>query len=295
MSKLRASNILVKTFFEKHPSDAARALEALPTEEANKILAALPTEAACQTVEFLNPHIASLIFDHFNPEEAKPFLERVSPKKMTDILLDLPKEKKEEFLKVLDSPEARILEALLTYPPETAGGMMTPGVISLTEDLTVDEAIQVIRRTSRKKQLYYVYVTDHENRLEGVLGMRDLILSPPHTTIESLMAKEVVSVPAETDREEVIKIAAKHRYLAIPVVDADKRLLGIIHSEDLIKAADHDRKRLGARISSLARNDRKKNRKRGNLRNRIFENPDHRRSEKGSAEINIKPEQAFFN
>ncbi len=240
MSKLRASNILVKTFFEKHPSDAARALEALPPDEATKILAALPTEAACQTAEFLNPHIASLIFDHFNPEEAKPFLERVSPKKMTDILLDLPREKRDEFLRVLNSPEARILEALLTYPPETAGGMMTPGVISLTEDLTVDEAIQVIRRTSRKKQLYYVYVTDHENRLEGVLGMRDLILSPPHATIESLMVKDLVSVPAEMDREEVIQIAEKHRYLAIPVVDADKRLLGIIHSEDLIKAAEEE-------------------------------------------------------
>ena len=240
MSKLRASNILVKTFFEKHPADAARALEALPQDEARAILLALPTESACQTIEFLNPHIASVLFDTLTSEEAKPFLERVSPKKMTDILLDLPQEKRTEFLRVVNVPEARVLEALLTYPPETAGGMMSPGVISVSQDLTVAEAIQTIRSTSKKKPLYYVYVTDVEHRLQGVLGMRDLILSSPQTPIESIMMKEVFSVPANTDREEVVKLAAKHRYLAIPVVDPDNRLLGIIYSEDLIKAAEEE-------------------------------------------------------
>ena len=240
MSKLRASNILVKAFFEKHPADAARALETLPQDEARTILLALPTESACQTIEFLNPHIASLIFDDLNPEEAKPFLERVPPKKMTDILLDLAPEKRNEFLKVVNSPEARILEALLTYPSETAGGMMSPGVISIAKDLTVGEAIQTIRSSSKKKPLYYVYVTDHENRLEGVLGMRDLILSTPHTSVESVMLKEVISAPADMDRGKVVKLASQHRYLAIPVVDSDRRLLGLIHSEDLIKAAEEE-------------------------------------------------------
>ena len=240
MSKLRASNILVKTFFEKHPAEAARALEALPQDESRAILLALPTESACQTIEFLNPHIASLIFEDWSPEQAKPFLERVSPKKMTDILLDVPAEKRAEFLQTINTSEARVLEALLTYPPETAGGMMTPGVISVHSDLSVSEAIQTIRTTSKKKSLYYVYVTDTENHLQGVLGMRDLILSSPQTSIESIMVKDVVSVPGDMDREDVIKLAMKHRYLAIPVVDPDRRLLGLIHSEDLIKAAEEE-------------------------------------------------------
>lgn len=240
MSKLRASNILVKTFFERHPSDAARALEALPQDEARAILLALPTESACQTIEFLNPHIASLIFEDLNPEQARPFLEKVSPKRMTDILLDVPQEKRKDFLQIINASEARVLEALLTYPPETAGGMMTPGVISVHSDLSVSEAIQTIRTTSKKKSLYYVYVTDSENHLQGVLGMRDLILSSPQTAIESIMVKDVISVPADMDREEVIKLATKHRYLAIPVVDPDRRLLGLIHSEDLIKAAEEE-------------------------------------------------------
>ena len=240
MSRLHASNVLVKTFFQKHPADAARALEALSQEEARKILLTLPTESGCQTVEFLNPHFASLLFDDFTPEQAKPFLEKVSPKRVADILLDLAQEKRNEFLKVISAPEAQVLEALLTYPPETAGGMMSPGVISVSKDLTVSEAIQAIRNSSRKKQLYYVYVTDHENHLEGVLGMRDLVLSPSQTSVASLMVKEVISVPAQTDREEVVQLAAKHRFLAIPVVDPDRRLLGIIHSEDLIKAAEEE-------------------------------------------------------
>ena len=240
MSKLHASKTLVKTFFEKHPADGAQALEALPHEEARAILLALSHETACAAIEFLNPHIASLIFEDLTAEQAKVFLEKVSPKRTTDILLDLSKEKQDEFLAVLDPAQARILSALLTYPPQTAGGMMSPGVLALSMSLTVEEAIRTLRGLVKKKPLYYVYVTDSENRLQGVVGMRELILAHPHTLIESIMSKEVHSVPALLDREEVIKFAAKHRYLAIPVVDSENRLLGIIHSEDLIEAAEEE-------------------------------------------------------
>lgn len=240
MTKLRTSSVLVKTFFEKHPSDAARALEALPSEEARSVLHTLPLDVASAAVEFLNPQAASVIFDDLTPDEAKPFLEKVSPKRMTDILLDLPQEKRDRFLSALDPSRARTLTALLTYPPQTAGGMMSPGVITLGRDLTVGEAIRVLRSLGKKKPLYYVYVTDAENRLQGVLGMRELILADPHTPVGSLMMKEVVSVPVQTDREEVVKLAAKHRYLTIPVVDQENRPLGMIYSEDLIEAAEEE-------------------------------------------------------
>lgn len=240
MSKLRASNALMKTFFEKHPEEAARSLEALPHHEALSILLALPGEAACAAVEFLTPHVASVLFDTCTPEQAKPFLENVDPKRMADILLGLTVEKRNRFLAVLDSSQARTLATLLTYPPETAGGMMSPGATALKKELTVAEAIRAIRSLGKRKSLYYVYVTDAQNRLLGVLAMRDLILADPQTPIESVMMKEVLSVPAHLDREEVVKLAAKRRYLSIPVVDAEDRLLGIIHSEDLVEAAEEE-------------------------------------------------------
>lgn len=114
---------------------------------------------------------------------------------------------------------------------------MSPDITALGPAVTVGKAIQVIRSLGKKKPLYYVYVTDVQDRLVGVLAMRDLILSDPHVSVESIMMKDVVAVPAHLDREEVVKLASKRRYLRIPVVDSENRLLGTLNSEDLIGAA----------------------------------------------------------
>ena len=126
------------------------------------------------------------------------------------------------------------------YPPDTAGGIMSPEATALPKATTVGEAIKKIRALGKRQPLYYVYVTDEGDQLQGVLSMRDLILADPHQTVESIMMKEVLSVTAETDREEVVKLATGHRYLTIPVVDSGKRLLGIIHSGNLIEAAPEE-------------------------------------------------------
>lgn len=117
---------------------------------------------------------------------------------------------------------------------------MSQEFTALPKDLAVGEAIKRIRSLGRQNPLSYVYVTDEENRLEGVLSMRDLVLAHPEIAIESILLREVVSVPASMDREEVAKVAANHRYLAIPVVDSRSRLLGIIPSEDLIQMAGEE-------------------------------------------------------
>lgn len=121
----------------------------------------------------------------------------------------------------------------------TAGGMMSSEATALPSELTVGEAVRKIRSLGKKQPLYYVYVTDPEGRLQGVLGMRDLILADPPTLLSSIM-RQVTSVPVEMDREEVVRLAARHRYLAVPVVDSRKRLLGIVHSEDLIEVAQEE-------------------------------------------------------
>lgn len=240
MTKLRTSSTLLKAFFEKHPADAALSLEALPHEEARSVFLSLPVETAAAVIEFLNPHLASLIFEDWSPEQAKSLFEKVSAKRMADILTHFHEEKRNPFLAVLEPEQSRTLQALLTYPPDTAGGMMSPGITTVTKDLTVGEAIRLIRHAGKKKPLYYVYVTSAENRLEGVLGMRELLLADAHTRVSSVMQKELTTVQADTDREEVVKLATKHRYLTIPVVDRDQRPLGIIHSEDLMEAAGEE-------------------------------------------------------
>ena len=108
------------------------------------------------------------------------------------------------------------------------------------KNLTVEETIRQIRSLGKQGPLYYVYVTDDKNRLEGVLSMRDLVLADPHESIESVMLKDVVSVPARWDREEVLKLASQHSYLTIPVVDRSRHLLGIIHSKSFVRAAEEE-------------------------------------------------------
>ena len=110
---------------------------------------------------------------------------------------------------------------------------------ALHKNTTVGKAIETIRSFGKAKPLYYVYVTDSQDCLEGVLGMRDLILADPHQPIENVM-REVIYVPVEMDREEVVKQAEKTHYLTIPVVDSRRRLLGIIRSEDLIEAVEEE-------------------------------------------------------
>lgn len=121
----------------------------------------------------------------------------------------------------------------------TAKGMMSSEATALSKELTVGEAIRKIRSLGKKQPLFYVYVTDPGGRLEGVLGMRDLILADPPAPLSSIM-RPVSSVFAETDREEVIRLATKHRYLAVPVVDSQSRLLGIIQSSDIVEAAQEE-------------------------------------------------------
>ena len=240
MVKVRISSALLKTFFEKHPADAARALELLPQDEARAVLLELPLDLACAAIEYMDPHVIASIFDDLTPEQVKPFFEKGSPERVADILLNYSAEKRDLVLGILDQSQAQILKALLSYPPETAGGMMSPGATALNKNLTVGEAVRIMRTFSKRKPLYYVYVTDDENHLVGVLGMRDLILADPRTPIESIMIREVFSIPASMDREEIVKMASKHRFVAIPVVDESKKLLGIIQSKDLIEAAEEE-------------------------------------------------------
>ncbi len=124
--------------------------------------------------------------------------------------------------------------------PNTAGEMMSPDFTALQKNLLVSEAMRRIRSLGKRGPLYYVYVTDEAGRLEGVLAMRDLVLGDPNAPIESVMLKEVVSVPLGADREKIVQIASRYHYLTIPVVDSERRLVGIIRYVDVMRAAEEE-------------------------------------------------------
>src|SRR5215213_6435447 len=134
----------------------------------------------------------------------------------------------------MEAPEAEDIRELMAYPPDTAGGRMTTEFASLRADLTADQALAAIRRVAREAEtIYYVYVTDDSERLLGVLSLRDLVLAAPDSPIEQVTVHELVKVHADDDQETAARLLAERGLLAIPVVDAAEKLVGIITADDV--------------------------------------------------------------
>jgi magnesium transporter len=157
------------------------------------------------------------------------------PRQASYVLQHLEKGKQEAALAALPESKARQLRELMLYSAESAGGMMEPRVASIPSDINVQAAIAILRRAPRQT-LYYLYVTDRDGRLAGVLNMRNLLLASPKDSIASLMFHEILSVPATMDREDVLNLIRRHRFLALPVVDDEGRLLGVIKHDEALRA-----------------------------------------------------------
>lgn len=236
---MKALETLVRSFAEAHPESAAHALERLDPAEAAKVLGELPASVVGPVVERLAPHAAGAILSRFTPEQTRAFLEAMPPKQAAAVLHHVEEAKRGEALAGMPEQAARRLQELLKYPPETAGGMMEPQVVSLPIDLTVQEAISLLRKAPRQS-LHYLYVTDRENKLAGVLGMRDLLLASPRDPIQPIVRHEIKSVRAMMDREEVAALMRELRYMALPVVDEEGRLLGVVKHDDVLKAVQEE-------------------------------------------------------
>lgn len=230
-----AHSKLVQTFADHDPDTFARRLENMEPREAAKVIDGLAHEAASRVVAKLAPDYAARVTEQLPHEQAHHFLKRLDEPAASAILLAMPSERREAVLANLPEGEARRLREHMAYAPDTAGGMMSPRVMSLSIDLTVQEAITVIRKTPRER-VFYLYVTDRENKLAGVLSMRELLLAGAREKIETMLHKDVATVPPYLDREEVTRIMHQRRLQALPVVDAEGRLLGVVSGERAIAA-----------------------------------------------------------
>lgn len=236
---MKAHEPLVRALAEQHPETAARTLERLDPGEAAKVLSGLVAAVVVKVVERLAPHAAAGILDRFTPEQTRDLLEAMGPKQASAVLRHLEEQKRGAALACMPELAAKRLQELLRYPPETAGGMMEPQVVSIPVDVTIQEAISLLRRAPRQS-LHYLYVTDRDARLVGVLGMRDLLLGGPKEPVEGIVRRDIRSVKAEVDREEVAAAMRETRFAAMPVVDADGRLLGVVKSDDVLQAVQDE-------------------------------------------------------
>lgn len=218
-----------------HPADIADILEQLDVEEAGAMLGRLDTETAADTLSEVEAPLQHEILSELDPERASVLLELLPPDDAADILADIPQEEAERLLSLMPANESQPIRELLRYGAQTAGGIMTTEVVSLSQDMTVEEALIYLRQHSAHlEMIYYLYIVDDEHRLVGVVSLRELVVAEPITRLRDLMDRDVIKVTTDTDQEEVAHVIARYDLLGVPVVDSDNHLVGLVTVDDVI-------------------------------------------------------------
>ena len=218
---------------ELHPADLASIIDQLAPRDRAGVLASLDDEAVADALEEMEPDTQVEVMEDLEPARAADILEEMSPDDAADLVADLSDEAREEILALMERDEAAEVQELLGYPEESAGGIMTTEFVAVPATLTAARTIDRLRELEPDAEtIYYVYVTDDDGRLVGVLSLRDLIVAPPDTSISKVMIPEPVAVGVLADQDEVAQVVARYNLLAVPVVDGEGRLAGIVTVDD---------------------------------------------------------------
>jgi magnesium transporter len=216
------------------PSEWAALVPRLDPSEVAVLLQWLPDEEIPQLLEELDPSEAAAILRTLSRQEAATLLAGMDPDDATDVVENLSEPEASQILIRMDPAEAAEIRRLADFPPESAGGIMTPEFVAVSADATADGAIAAIRSlVGQAETVDYVYVVDVERHLIGVLSLYRLMLSPGDTPVTELIAPTTVRVRASADQETAANLLTERNLLAIPVVDDDDHLLGIITQDDV--------------------------------------------------------------
>ena len=220
----------------QHPADAAETIEGLDIDDQVKFIKQLPVKDAAESIAEMDSYDQTALITSLNKGLAARILEQMAPDDATDILEDLDEEVRKTLLSHIAAEDRAELKTLLTFDPDTAGGVMNTEVVILDQDLNVDEAVAKIREEVEDKEIpYYAYLTDKKDRLVGVVSLRDLLLARRGVTIKDLVkTQNLISVGYNVDKEEVAHHIAHYNFLALPVVDFGNRLLGVVTVDDVI-------------------------------------------------------------
>jgi magnesium transporter len=219
-----------------HPADLADIIEDLDIHQRTAVFRSLDVETAAETLEETDPKIQVSLIEDLDTANASDIIEEMSLSEATDLLGDLPKDKAEGILKEMEKDVAQDVKELLTHPEEKAGGLMTTSFLSFAPERTAGEAMQTIRREAEDMDLiYYLYIVDAEDHLLGVLSLRELIVAAPEKVLSELMDTRIVAVNIEEHKAGIAADFAKYGMLAMPVVDDENRLKGVILFKNLLE------------------------------------------------------------
>lgn len=216
--------------------EVAHLLERLELDQKRHVLRLIPESLAAKIVSELRLEDSAELIGVMRQERAVQILDYLDPDDATDLIAELAADDQDRLLKDLDPKHARTVRTLLSYGEDSAGGIMTTEVATVSASMKVDDAIARIRVLNEQLEtIYYIYVVDDDLTLKGVISMRDIILARPGTTVGEIMKADLNGcVTPETDREKVAMLMAEYNLLALPVVDNRGHLLGIVTHDDVV-------------------------------------------------------------
>jgi len=235
--------VFLKEYLDLHAADLADRLQRLDIEEARELLRQLPPEKAAAALAEVDRERLAGLLEGFDAHQLSGLLSSLPPEDAADLLQEVSAGTRREVLAELSPESAEGLRALMQYPEDTVGGVMSNRFIALRTDMTVEEALQVLRAQAREEypeDITYLYVTDAARRLVGIVSLRDLVFRRSDRRIAEIMNPDVKFVRAETDREELARLFEHYHYLGLPVVDAEGRLVGVVKASDVLEVVSRE-------------------------------------------------------
>jgi magnesium transporter len=221
--------------------DAAEAIGSLPRTLQALAFRLLPKDEAIAVYEYLDPAVQQTLLERLRSGEVLELVEEMSPDDRVRLFDELPAKVVRRLLAELSPAERRVTAQLLGYQPETAGRLMTTEFIDLKEFHSAEQALAIVRRRARDTEtIYALYVTDGSRHLTGILSLRDLVIADPRERIGDVMTRDVINVSTDTDQEEVARAIQRYDFLAVPVVDREQRLVGIVTVDDVIDVIEQE-------------------------------------------------------
>ncbi|MFZ3089965.1 MAG: magnesium transporter [Nitrospirota bacterium] len=224
-----------KIINKQHPADIAKSISEVEKKDRFLLFELIQdVKAKAGAIVEVEEAIRMEMLNEMPIDDIVAILHEIPSDKAADIIGKMPEDKAKELLNMMKAENSKEVKGLLKFEEETAGGIMIPQFFALSENTTVQQAIKALQKAKDVEMVFYIYVTDDKGRLVGVLSIRQLLLVPPRKQLKDIMVRDVISVTTDMDQEEVARRVARYNILAIPVVDKENKLVGIITVDDII-------------------------------------------------------------
>lgn len=241
---------------DMNPADVAQVLEELPEQKMPVAFRLCPKELAADAFAYMPPDAQEILVRGFSDKELEEVMEQLFLDDTVDMLEEMPANVIKRVLRHVDPDTRKMINQVLNYPKDSAGSIMTMEYVDLKRSMTVEQAFERIRRTGVEKETVYTcYVTDSRRKLEGIITVKDLLLAPKDAVLRDIMETNIKFVSTHTDQEEAAQALSKYDFLALPVVDGEERLVGIVTVDDAIDVIQEEATEDIEKMAAMAPSD----------------------------------------